>query len=140
MKKQFSTKWIGSKQPRKQRKYRKNAPLHIRHEMLSANLSKELREKHKRRSFPLRKGDSVKIMRGEFNGKTGKINNIDLKKMKVTIEGIQWPRKDGTKKNVYVDSSKLQITELNLDDKKRNESILKQDKKQGEKKNAPNKK
>ncbi len=79
MKRSFSVHWIGSKQPRKQRKYRANAPIHLRHKLVSANLSKELRAKHGRRSFPLRTGDSVKIMRGEFKGKTGKIESINLK-------------------------------------------------------------
>ena len=71
MKQKFSTKWVGSKQPRKQRKYRANAPLHILHTMMSSNLNKELRKKYGKRSFPVKKGDTIKIMIGEFKGKTG---------------------------------------------------------------------
>lgn len=119
MKKKFSIKWKSSKQKRKQRKYRFNAPLHIRKKLISANLSKELRKKYNRRSFPLRKGDLVKIMRGSFKGKSGKIEKVNLKKLKVSIEGIQRQKKDGTKINVWFDPSKLQIIELNLEDKKR---------------------
>ncbi|MEM3405648.1 MAG: 50S ribosomal protein L24 [Candidatus Pacearchaeota archaeon] len=119
MKKKFSIKWKSSKQKRKQRKYRFNAPLHIRKKLISANLSKELRKKYNRRSFPLRKGDLVKIMRGSFKGKSGKIEKINLKKLKVSIEGIQKQKKDGTKINIWFDPSKLQIIELNLEDKKR---------------------
>jgi len=124
-KKKFSSLWKASKQPRKQRKYRYNAPLHIKHKMLAAHLSKELREKYKRRAIPLRKGDVVKIMRGEFKGKTGKVVLVNTKKMKVFVEGMQRTRKDGTKINVPLDPSKLQIISLNLDDKKRLESIEK---------------
>ena len=51
MKKKYSNSWKGSKQPRKQRKYRANAPLHTRHKMASANLSKELRKKYSKRNF-----------------------------------------------------------------------------------------
>lgn len=125
MKKDFSSSWIASKQKRKQIKYRENAPLHIRHKLMSANLSKELRKKYSKRSFPVRKGDKVKIMRGKFSGKEGKINKVDLKRLRVSIEGIQMQKKDGTKVNVYFDPSKLQIQELNLEDKKRLGAIQK---------------
>lgn len=125
MKKKFSTKWKASKQPRKQRKYRAKAPLHSRHKLLSTNLNKELRKKYNRRSFPLRKGDTVKVMRGKFKGKSGKITIINPTKMKVAIEGIQNQKKDGTKVNVYFDPSNLQISEMILEDKKRTEAIKK---------------
>ena len=123
MKKEFSNAWIGSRQPRKQRKYLANAPLHIRHKFMSANLTKELRKKYGKRNFPVRKGDSVRIMKGEFRGKSGKLENIDLKYLRVTVGGIHRSKKDGTKINVYFHPSNLQIKELNLDDKKRIESI-----------------
>jgi len=123
MKKKFSTKWVGSRQPRKQRKYRANAPLHIKHKMISVNLSKELRKKYGKRNFPLRKGDNVKIMIGEFKKRSGKIELIDVKRLRVAIEGIYRTKKDGTKVNVYFSPSNLQIKELDLEDKKRRESL-----------------
>jgi len=123
MKKAFSTKWIGSKQPRKQRKYRANAPLHIKHKMMSSNLSKELRKKYGKRSFPIKKDDSVKIMIGEFKGKLGKIEAVDLKKSRVMIAGIFRSKKDGTKVSVYFNPSNLQIQELNLEDSKRKKAL-----------------
>lgn len=123
MKKEFSTQWNGSRQPRKQRKYIANAPTHIRHKMISANLSKELRKKYGKRNFPLRKGDSVVIMRGEFRGKVGKIESIDLKKLRLMIGGIYRTKKDGTKVSVYFDNSNLQIKELIMEDKKRTNAI-----------------
>lgn len=119
MKKKFSVRWKASKLPRKQRKYRFSAPIHVKRKMLSANLSKELRKKYQRRSFPIVKGDVVKIMRGEFKSKTGKIAEVDLKKLKAVIEGVNRTKKDGTKTPVKFDPSKLQINELNLTDKKR---------------------
>lgn len=57
-------KKVRSKQPRKQRKARFNAALHLRHKFMSAPLSRELREKYNRRSFPVRKDDTVRILRG----------------------------------------------------------------------------
>jgi len=83
------------------------------------NLSKELRKKYKKRNISARKNDVVRIMRGKFKGKKGKILNIELKKSKVTVEGIQVKKQDGSKANIKINPSKLQIIELSLEDKKR---------------------
>ena len=123
MKKEFSKKWKASKQPRKQRKYLANAPLHIRKKFVSINLSKELRKKHKKRNISAKKGDTVKILRGKFKGKSGKINEINLKNSKIIVEGIQVKKRDGSNVNFRLQPSNLQITTLNLEDKKRAESL-----------------
>ena len=119
MKQKFSTHWVSSTQPRKQRKFLANAPLHIKHKFLSANLSKDLRKKYAKRNLPLRKGDEVLIMRGAFKKKKAKLTSVDLKKTRVTLEGIQRTKKDGSKVNVFFHPSVLQIQVLNLDDKQR---------------------
>ena len=119
MKKEFSTSWISSRQPRKQRKYNANAPLHLRHKFLSAHLSKILREKYNKRSLPLRKGDEVLVMRGAFKKKKAKVSSLNYKRIKIALEGIQRTKKDGTKVNVYFHPSVLQIMEINLEDKER---------------------
>ena len=119
MKKDFSSEWIRSKQPRKQRKYRYNAPLHIKCKFMAAHLSKELSKKYNRRSIKVRKGDKVTILRGQFKKKTGRIEKIDLKKTKTYIAGIEMIKKDGTKVLYPIHPSNLIVTELNLDDKKR---------------------
>ncbi len=123
----FSSHWTGSKQPRKQKKYVAQAHTKIRQGLMSAHLSKDLRTKYNRRAFPLKKGDTVKVMRGEFSGKTGKVAEVNLTKLKLTIDGIQVQKKDGTKINAIFTASNLLITELNMDDKKREESIKKQE-------------
>ena len=92
-------------------------------ENLVPNLSKDLRKKYSRRSFPLRKDDNVKIMIGEFKKRTGKISSVDLKKLRVSIGGIQRTKKDGSKVNVWFSPSNLQIKELNLEDKERKKAI-----------------
>ena len=119
MKKEFSTAWKASKQPRKQRKYLANAPLHIRRKFLSVNLSKELRQKQGKRNVPVKKGDTVKVLRGKFSKKQGKVTEINTKQLKIYIEGIQRQKIDGSKVNFPLRPSNLQIVELNLDDKKR---------------------
>ena len=91
MLKKFSNHWKGSSQPRKQRKYVANAPLHIKRKMVSSHLSKELRTKYGKRSAVVRKDDIVKVMLGEFKGKSGKVVSVNLTKMKLIIEGLQTP-------------------------------------------------
>jgi large subunit ribosomal protein L24 len=123
MKSSFSSHWNASVQPRKQRKYLHNAPLSIMHKFLSAQLSKELRKKHGKRSFPLRKGDEVLVMRGSFKKKKAKISIVQLRNSIVFLEGLQRQKKDGTKVNVPFHPSNLQIQSLNLDDKQRSASL-----------------
>jgi len=119
MKKDFSTKWKASKQPRKQRKYRAKAPLHIKKKFVSVSLSKELKKKYAKRNIPIKKGDAVKIMRGKFKGKKGKVLEVRLKIGKIIVEGIQVKKQDGSNVAFKLQPSNLQITELNLDDKNR---------------------
>ncbi|MEM4326097.1 MAG: 50S ribosomal protein L24 [Candidatus Pacearchaeota archaeon] len=123
MKKKFSKFWKSSKKPRKQRKYIINAPLHIKRKMMSSNLSKELRKRFGIRSFPLRKGDTVRVFRTKFKGKEGKVLKVNYKKNGVEISGIQIKKQDGSRVNVLIHPSNLQIIELNLEDKKRAEAL-----------------
>jgi large subunit ribosomal protein L24 len=124
MKSIFSKSWIRSIQPRKQRKYRHNAPAHVKKKFVSVNLSKELRTQHSKRNISLVKGDKVKVMKGQFKGKVGEVERVDMKNIKIIIQGIENIKKDGTKVNYPVDPSNLMITELKLDDKKRKASLM----------------
>lgn len=119
MSKEFSIVWKSSRQKRKQRKYRINAPLHVRTAFLSAHLDKNLRQKYKKRSLPLRVGDKIIVMRGDYRKKSGKVNRVDRKKCKVYVDGIEIQKKDGSKTFPPIDPSNIMITELNLDDKRR---------------------
>jgi len=123
MKKIFSKFWKSSKQPRKQRKYLANAPLHLKRKLLSVNLSKELRKKYSKRNIPVKKGDIVEIKRGKFKGKKGKITEVKIKISKVKIEGIQVKKQDGSKADLKLRPSNLQIIELNLEDNKRKKRL-----------------
>ena len=125
MKAQFSKTWNASKQPRKQRKYRHNAPLHVGRKFLSAHLSKHLRKEYGRRSAKLRTEDLVKVMRGEYAGKEGKIQKMDVSKSTVFIEGISDKRSGGKEFNVPIQASNLQIVELNLKDERRINTLKK---------------
>jgi len=123
MKRKFSTFWKSSKQVRKQRKYNYNAPLHRRSKFMNAHLSKELMKKYQKRSTQLRKGDKVKIMRGQFKSKIGKVERVDIKKQLIIITGIEIVKKDGSKTFYRIHPSNVQITELYMDDKKRKKKL-----------------
>jgi len=140
MKNKFSTAWKASSRPAKQRKYTAKAPLHIKRKMLSVNLSKELRKKQGVRNAVVRKGDTVKIMKGKFKNKTGKIIDVFTKIRKVTIEGVQVKKQDGSKVSIKMQPSNLQITELNLNDKKRFKKMQTETKEKMSKKSEEEKK
>lgn len=118
MKTKFSTHWNSSKQPRKQRKYIHNAPLHVRGKFLAGHLSTELRAKHQTRCLRIRTGDEIKVMRGQYAGKTGKVERIDSIRTRVFVAGIDQAKRDGTKKLYPLQPSNLLLIKL-IDDKKR---------------------
>lgn len=106
-----------SVKPSKQRKFLWNAPHHKRRKIMSAPLSVELRVEYGRRSFPIRVGDVVKVLRGDYAGMEGKVKSVDLKNYKITVEGITREKADGTTVFVPIHPSKVEIKKLNLDDK-----------------------
>jgi len=108
-----------SSQPRKQRKSRYQAPLHIRHKLMGAMLSPELRKEHGMKSIPLRVGDTVRVLRGDNKGKEGKVAGINLKKMNITVDGVSVTKSDGTEVPRPVEPSKVMITKLESKDEKR---------------------
>jgi len=117
--KTFSKSWISSKKPNKQRKYRFNAPLNIRGAFLNVHLSKELRAKYGIRALRVRTGDKVRIMRGQFKKQEGKVEEVDMKKLKVYLSKIEHVKRDGSKARYPIQPSNLLLVELNVDDKKR---------------------
>ncbi len=115
MKSEFSKTWNSSKQPRKQVKFRANAPNHIKRTFMGATLDKPLREKYGMRSIKVRKGDEVKVMRGKFKGKQGKIGGVDIKNTRIQIDGIQRSKTGGEKLITWFHPSNVKI--IILDDK-----------------------
>lgn len=117
--KAWSNKWVSSKQPRKQRKYRHNAPLHVRQKFVSAHLSEVLITRFGKRSLPLKKGDEVKVMRGSDKGFKGKVERINLKNSKVYVDGLNVKKVDGSEVLKPVNPSNLLITDPKMEDKRR---------------------
>jgi large subunit ribosomal protein L24 len=111
--------------PGKQRKELFNAPLHKKRKRIASHLEENLLLKYDRRSIPVVKGDTVKVMRGSFKGHEDKIAHVNIKKRYVEIEGLTTTKADGKKIARPLHASNLLITKLNLTDKWRRKKLEK---------------
>ena len=101
---------IKSAQPRKKRKFLYNAPLHLAGKFANAHLSKELRQKLKKRTIRLRKGDTVKIMKGKFRKLTGKVTLVHAGI--ATVEGAVVKKVGGKELPLEIQASNLLIIQI----------------------------
>lgn len=112
-----------SKKPRKQRKAYYNRPLHLRVKEMTSPLSESLRKELGIKRLPVRKGDTVLIVRGSFSGHEGKVTRVSLKKRRIYVEGATITKADGTTVYYPIHPSKVVITKLDLSDNWRKEII-----------------
>ena len=108
-----------TRQPRKQRKRRREAPLHERHSQVQATLADDLREEYGRWSVRVNAGDTVEVMRGDFAGEEAEVVAVDLKTETVHVEDVVLEKADGEEVPRPLDASNLRVTELNLEDERR---------------------
>jgi large subunit ribosomal protein L24 len=102
---------------------------------MAAPLTKELAKKHGVKTLPVRKGDTVRIQRGDNKGFEGKISRVDLKSYRIYLEGLTREKIDGTNIFLPVHPSKVVIKNFSLNDKRRKAVVER--KKPLEKENAP---
>lgn len=114
-----------SKQPRKQRKARYTAPLHIRQKFMGARLSEALSKQYGTRSAAVITGDTVKVMRGDFKGTEGKVQSVSLMDGTITVDGVISTKVDGTEVPRPINPSNVMITKLETKDGRRASSIKK---------------
>lgn len=112
-----------STQPRKERKTLYSLPTHKARARIAAHLDEPLLLKYNKRSLTLRKGDTVRIMRGEFAGTSGKVLEVDTRAGKVTVDGVTVSKAKATQVARPLDPSNLIITKLDLTDPKRREAL-----------------
>ncbi len=107
-----------STKARKQRKARANAPLHKKRRMVAAHLDSALMNEYNVRSLTVKKGDTVKVVRGPegVKGVESKVASVDLTECKIIIESITIAKADGTQKQRAIDPSNVLITKLDLSD------------------------
>lgn len=118
---------VQSKKARKQRKAFYNAPLHIRRKNVSSHLSEDLKKQYGFRSLQVRKGDTVRIMRGDEDilGMEGRVAAVFTKTGRISVDGVTVAKADGTQTARPVHASKVEIIKLDLSDPKRKEKLTK---------------
>ncbi|MGC2428537.1 MAG: 50S ribosomal protein L24 [Nitrososphaeraceae archaeon] len=100
-----------------------HVPKHVRDAMIGATLADTLRQQYGRRSARVTKGDSVKVLRGEYSGIEGKVEKVNTKRGTLAIEGIQREKVRGGNVKVQIHASNVMITAFNLDDKYRKNKL-----------------
>ncbi|ELY57552.1 50S ribosomal protein L24 [Natronolimnohabitans innermongolicus] len=108
-----------SKQPHKQRTQTERAPLHKRQKQLHATLSDDLREEYGTRRTRVNAGDTVEIMRGDHAGETGEVLRAILEDGTIHVEEVTVETADGEEVPRPLDPSNVRITELDLEDERR---------------------
>ncbi len=114
---------MGSSKPSKQRLQLINAPLHKRRKLFNARLADDLMSRYGVKRLPIRVGDVVKILRGDWAGHEGKVVKVDLKRVRIYVEGVTMKRSDGTPVYYGIHPSKVIITKVDMSDKLREEII-----------------
>src|SRR5438034_501365 len=114
-----------STQPRVQRKRAAHAPLHVKRILTSSHLAEEVHAKAKGRlprALPVRKGDTVRVMRGGFRGREGKVVSVDRVHGTVVVEGITIEKVDEKKVPTPLHASNLLI--IRMDDTRGRMSLV----------------
>ncbi len=108
-----------SRQPRKVKRSLHEARSMLKSIFVRAPLSDQLREKYRRRAVTVREGDTVKIVRGDFKNVEGKVQKVDVKEGRLFVEGVTRQKVKGGTTQLSVSASKVLVTGLSLDDKRR---------------------
>ncbi|PSP56496.1 50S ribosomal protein L24 [Halobacteriales archaeon QH_7_66_36] len=115
-----------TRQPDKQRSRQRRAPLHEKQRQVRAHLSESLREEYGKRSVRVNEGDTVEVTRGDFAGEEADVVNVDLRDAVVHVEDVTLETADGEEVPRPLDASNLVVTDLDLEDEKR-EARLEED-------------
>ena len=105
----MKTKYV---RPAQNRKVKREAEYHQRKNDFNVHLSTDLREKYNTRSLPVRRDDTVLILRGKFTGIQKRVTRISYKKRKIQIEGVKMTKTDSTEIFFWLDPSNVLITSL----------------------------
>ncbi|KAK4054404.1 60S ribosomal protein L26A [Microbotryomycetes sp. JL201] len=104
-----------SRSARKAHKAHFDAPSSVRRKIMSSSLDKALREEYNTRSIPIRKDDEVKIVRGSYKGREGKVVQVYRKKWVIHVERVAREKGNGATVPIGVSPSNVVITKLKLD-------------------------
>lgn len=98
-------------------------PKHKRDKMVGAILEDSLRKQYGKKNIRVIKGDSIRVMRGEYKGVEGKVEKVNTEHATFHIEGIQREKIRGGQVKVPIHSSNVMVISLNLDDNYRSKKL-----------------
>src|ERR1051326_9582517 len=101
----------------------KHVPKHLHDARICSTLIEDLRRQYRRRNARVIKGDTVKVMRGEYVGIEGKVEKVNTERATLSIEGVQREKIRGGNVKVQIHASNVQIISLNTDDEFRIKEI-----------------
>ncbi|KAI6144801.1 ribosomal protein L24 [Pisolithus thermaeus] len=104
---------------RKSRKAHFTAPSSVRRKIMSSPLAKDLRTKYSVRSLPIRKDDEVRIVRGKYKDREGKVTQVYRKKWVIYVDRVQRDKSSGASVPIGIHPSKVVITTIKLDKDRR---------------------
>jgi large subunit ribosomal protein L24 len=102
------------KSPRKQRRQVKQNPTHARKSLLNCRLDEFLQEEYGLRSLHVKKGDLVKIMRGQFRDTEGKVIRVDHKNIRVHLDSATVTKSDGKEAKLELNDERKKLIESKL--------------------------
>ena len=111
-------------QARKVRKHYFNATKEEKHVALSAPLSKELQTTHGIKRLPVRRDDEVKVVRGQYKQREGRVVAVKLRSMRINVESVTKQKINNENVYIPIHPSNVVITKLKMD-KHRKELIEK---------------
>ena len=114
-------------QPDKQRQSQRDAPLHERHKQVRATLSADLREEYGQRNVRVNAGDTVEVLRGDYAGEKGEVLKVDLQDTVIHVEDVTLETTDGEEVPRPLDTSNVRVTNLDLEDDKRQARLESED-------------
>ena len=112
-----------TRQPRKQRNQKRDAPLHEKQKQVRATLTADLREEYGQRNVRVNAGDTVEVLRGDHAGEEGEVLKVDLRDEVIHVEEVTVEKTDGEEVPRPLDASNVRVTDLNLEDEVREERL-----------------
>jgi len=112
-----------TRQPRKQRNKKRDAPLHEKQKQVRATLTADLREEYGQRNVRVNAGDTVEVLRGDHAGEEGEVLAVDLRDEIIHVEEVTVEKTDGEEVPRPLDASNVRVTDLDLEDEVRQERL-----------------
>lgn len=82
---------------------------------MSCALQKDLKSKFSVNSIPIKRDDEVKIMRGSFKGREGKVLSVYRRRWCIYIDKIVKDKVNGQQVQIPIDPSNCVITKIKMD-------------------------